>query len=275
MLRRQLEVDGSPEVHYCNRVSHACSRIGKSAMPKRFIFVEPDAIKRDAFAKHFVDTRYQLVLSASTGVQALKAIERMTPGILVLSLDTPYTAEGEKGGVLSLLVTILDLPTPPRVIASCGTTTRELWPRAKRLGAMAAITENMTSAEILETFRQVEETGKGMDALRRRRLRLKEHLVGWYKPPNAGFFKKMQPATILDISGSGVGISTLENIPVGSSLKLNLTLPSGKKPIKTNATVMWAEPVKRQYRMGLRFAAMTDADREKLEAYIQGRVAAE
>lgn len=244
-------------------------------MAKRVVFVEPDAIKRDAFAKHFEGTRYQLVMSVSTGAQALKAIEQVTPDILVLSLDTSYVAQGEQEGVLGLLITILGLPASPKVIACCNAATRELWPKAKRLGVMAVIAEGTPRAEILETLRLVEETGNGMDALRRSRLRLKAHLVGWYKKPNDGFFKKMEPATVGDISGSGVGISTVENIPLGSVLKLDLTLPSEKKPIKTNAEVVWVEPAKRQYRIGLRFSKMSDVDREKLEAYIHSRVATE
>jgi len=244
-------------------------------MAKQVVFVEPDARKRDAFAKHLEDTRYRLAMSVSTGARALTAIEQLKPDILILSLDTPYAAPGEQGGVLSLLVTILDLPAYPKIIASCSAATRELWPRAKRLGAMAVITGDMPRSEILETLRQVEETGNGMDALRRDRLRLRARLVGWYKQPSAGLFKKMEPATVVDISGSGVGISTIENIPVGSGLRLNLTFPSEKKPIKTNAEVVWTEPVKRQYRVGLRFSTMSDADRGRLEAYIKSRVAEE
>ncbi|MBT4818657.1 MAG: hypothetical protein HON70_23310 [Lentisphaerae bacterium] len=247
--------------------------IGKGIMAKKVMFVEPDAVKRDGFSKVFDEgTRYQLAMSVGKGDQVVQAIERSKPDVLILSLDTPYTAQDGKGGVLGLLIEILDLSHPPRVIAYCNDTTRELWPKAKRLGALALISDTFSRAEVMETIRKIEETGRGMDALRRHRLRLRAHMVGWYKKPGDGFFKKMDPATIVDISGSGVGISTVENIPVGTNLKLNLTLPPQKKPIKTNADVVWTEPVKRQYRIGLRFSKMNDVDRERLEIYIASRV---
>lgn len=246
-------------------------------MGKRLLHVEPNASERTRFAQALEGTRYDAVVGAETADDAVALIEELRPDIVVLSLATLGGQRVAQSGPLELLSNILSRPRPPLVVVSHPPGTGHLWPEARRRGAAAAVNKHASRKDLLEALRNAETFRPGVDPLRRKRVRLRVCLIGWYKKPGDGFFKKMQPANVEDISGDGLGLNTVEAIPQGASLKLNLQLPNLDKPIRANAEVVWSRLVAedRTYRLGLRFTKMSDEAHAALDAYIQKRLAAE
>ena len=133
------------------------------------------------------------------------------------------------------------------------------------------ITKDYTRTAMLEALHRLEESDPTHALMRRRRVRFDVDLTGWFKGPEDGIFKKMKPATVVDLSGTGVKLQVDEDLPQGAVVRLRIALPNTSKPISAMAQVAWHEQFSEANVaiLGLRFTQMSAAERQDLEAFIE------
>lgn len=75
--------------------------------------------------------------------------------------------------------------------------------------------------------------------------------------------------TVIDIAEGGVGISSKEQLPVGSRLQFRLRLPATSREILLESRVLWG----REYgRYGCEFLSMPPVDRDILREWLRNKV---
>jgi hypothetical protein len=71
-----------------------------------------------------------------------------------------------------------------------------------------------------------------------------------------------------DISVGGLKISTPITLPEGTRLWLEIGLPEVPIPVNAIAEVRWCRPAEGQWSSGLKFAAISKADLDKVERFV-------
>ena len=243
-------------------------------MAMRVVHIDADEARRERFRRALANTSFELVKQAADAGSAIAAVTDVWPDILVISLSIP-SALVAVGGALDVISAVLAGPEDPAVIITCSDETRNLYLEARERGATAWIDENASQKQLLEVLRKVGDSAPGIDPARRERARFDARLISWYKKQRGSVFRKVRPGTIQDISGGGVKMSTVEEMPVGTKLILRLKLPTADHPIKVHAAVAWSSPdaTRKSYDVGLQFTGMSDASRSSIEVYIARRLA--
>ncbi|OGV64451.1 MAG: hypothetical protein A3K18_33890 [Lentisphaerae bacterium RIFOXYA12_64_32] len=240
-------------------------------MGSRILLVEPEANEREKFRHIIAGTKHELLKDVGCGTEAMGALDEVYPDMVVMSIDTPRSKSDVERAGLKVILKILAKTSPPKVVMSYARGTEMLVVKAIQYGAAGAFERNDSRREVLEVLRKAEDHKPGIPPTRRKRVRFGVDLLAWYKKPGDSFFTRMRPTKIDDISGGGVRIHTVEQIPSETQVKIKLALPTSKKLIRAVAAVRWckAEPEKNRWSMGLEFTKIADADRDRLEIYIQ------
>ena len=91
------------------------------------------------------------------------------------------------------------------------------------------------------------------------------------KDKDKGLFR-LDAVWTKDIGGNGLGLVTRAHCMVGSAINLDFQLPGAEKPIHAKGRVVWSkldEGFKDQYRIGVAFESIGEADRQALMRYIE------
>ncbi len=244
------------------------------ARGRNVLHITANTRTRNALRDAIKGTRYEIVGEMAPSRDVLEVIEKYRPDVAILSLASAAVQDDRDVPPLDLLSALLGSRHVPPVLVTDTSSGRTAWAKAREIGAVGLIEPGASRTEILESLQRAVEFVPGIDPLRRRHVRIRARLMGWFKKPGSSLFSKMEPATVENISVAGVGINALEHMPRGSVLKLRLGLPDVKKPIKTSAEVVWSRPTsdRRRCQLGLKFLSMDGADRDRLEAYVERRL---
>ena len=91
-------------------------------------------------------------------------------------------------------------------------------------------------------------------------------------PQNKESVFKLDPIWTKDVGGDGLGLVTKAHCAVGAKLDLHFQIPNQMKMIEAKGRVVWSkiddEAIK-QYRIGVAFESIADADRIAIMKYIE------
>lgn len=107
-----------------------------------------------------------------------------------------------------------------------------------------------------------------MDSERRKFKRFDTYMTVKYEVPGQEVTKGLSLSK--DLSREGVKINTNNNLKMGETLDLEITIPDDPKPIHTSGKVMWiheAEGKNQGYDYGIRFLMMDPVDKFRVLDY--------
>lgn len=76
------------------------------------------------------------------------------------------------------------------------------------------------------------------------------------------------PGILLDISAGGVGILSFKEIPVGTTVKLSISLHNIHTDVIT-AKVVWIKKQDKTYRVGFQFLDISKKDSEEIDRFVK------
>ena len=115
----------------------------------RLVLADDHPIYREGLARTLTDAGITVVAQARDGTEALAAVLRETPDVLLLDLSMPG------GGGLGVLAELQKLDTPPRVAVLTASEEDEDVMAALRLGARGYILKGVGAGELVDLVRDI------------------------------------------------------------------------------------------------------------------------
>ena len=115
----------------------------------RLVLADDHPIYREGLARTLTDVGIIVVAQARDGAEALAAVLRETPDVLLLDLSMPG------GGGLGVLAELQKLDTPPRVAVLTASEEDEDVMAALRLGARGYILKGVGAGELVDLVRDI------------------------------------------------------------------------------------------------------------------------
>ena len=188
------------------------------------------------------------VLTASTGLEAIRVAHEHRPDLIVLDIEMPEMNGIEATRVLSGTPALSAIP----VVIVSGSRRKE---EALAAGAREFAHKPLDEDRFLEMVRRFVPVPVRMDA--RREIRVPCTLVG----PGGSL-----PGLVADVSVSGALVLTGASLAIGDRLHLAFALPGRPPGVEVRGEAYVVRRAESGY--GLGFTALSDADRWRLQEFI-------
>lgn len=209
--------------------------------------------------------RLGLVLTASSGPEALEIARRERPDIVIADLDMP----GMEGDTLCRAIKAdRDLHRTPVILVTSGASAYDR-ARAVRARADDVLCKPLNRIQLTLAVKRLLDASefRGMP-----RVALDDRVRVRLSRTDAGAW-----GVVRDLSRGGVFIESHGRLPLATEVDLDFRLPNVRVPLRPTAEVVWRgrHPKSGAPGMGLRFLALDRSSTDQIEAYVDERSAAE
>ena len=209
--------------------------------------------------------RLGLILTASSGAEALEIARREQPEVLIADLEMP----GMEGDTLCRAIKAdRDLHKTPVILVTSGESARD-HARAVRAQADDVLSKPLSRIQLTLAVTRLLEAGsrRGLD-----RVAFDDRISVRLSRAEAAAW-----GVVRDLSRGGVFIESHGRLPLATEVDLDFRLPNVRVPMRPTAEVVWQgrHPKSGATGMGLRFLALDRSATAQIDAYVHERSGAE
>jgi len=226
--------------------------------PKRTILVVDDVPMFRELGSLFL-SRYGRVITAANGAEALEAVRRERPHVVVLDFHLP---DIDSEILCQRILALCPAGEPSAVVAICNGDSAD-YERAIRAGAADVLSKPLSRVSLVETVNRF--------------VRFPE-VRGMARIDHAATVRVMMDqeerwATMRNLSRGGMYIEANWFAPQNSEMQLEFHLPEVGGPLSSSARVIWS---RRRWNgvaagMGVRFLALDAASANTLDSFVYER----